>query len=161
MHLGFHYHNTFESVDVLRNKYKTYGHPNKKALTVPIGEIHADLDLMMECALNNHNQSSRVNVVSNRTHSILEGGIHEIQKLNNNSSDGEGGPIPLAFLVPDYVEARHAELRDILSKDAVKKTRDILSKDAVKKTRDIFSKDAVKKTRPKKKKKKGKSKKDN
>ena len=123
MHLGFHYHNTFESVDVVRNKYKTYGHPNKKALTVPIGEIHKDLDLMMECALNNHNQSSRVNVVSNRTHSILEGGIHEIQKLNNNSSDGEGGPIPLAFLVPNYVEARHAELRDMLSQEVVKEPR--------------------------------------
>ena len=137
MHLGFHYHNAFESVDVLRNKYKTYGHPNQKALSVPIGEINKNLDLMMECALNNHNQSSRVNVVSNRTHSILEGGIHEIRKLSNNSSDGEGGPIPLAFLVPNYVEARHAELRDMLSQEVVKEPR------------------------PKKNKKKGKSKKDN
>ena len=122
MHLGFHYHNAFESVDVLRNKYKTYGHPKPKALTAPIGEIHKALDLMMECALNNHNQSSRVNV-SDGTHSILEGGIREIRKLNNNSSDGEGGPIPLAFLVPNYVEARHAELRDMLSQEVVKEPR--------------------------------------
>jgi len=146
MHIGFHYHNTFESVVVLRNKYKTYGHPNKKALTIPIGEINKDLGLMMECALKNHNQSSRVDVSADTTHYILEGGIDQIRKLNNNSNDGEGGPIPLAFLVPNYAEARHAELQDILSQDVVKEE-----------TRP--KKDIVKETRPMKK-KKGKSKKD-
>ena len=49
---SFHLHNWFAEFPKLRNKYKTYGHPIRDAMTKPLHEIHDDIKLMTYCLRN-------------------------------------------------------------------------------------------------------------
>lgn len=40
MHTAYHFHNFFESLEVFRHKYSTYGHAVKDAETLPLGQLH-------------------------------------------------------------------------------------------------------------------------
>lgn len=96
--IGFHYHNAFSSIEVLRRKYRTYGHPKPDAETVALESIHIQLDLMVDCALDRSEEGNeRIRI---------KGGLNALE-----------GPIPLAFSVPSYSEIRHAELKDIIWQD--------------------------------------------
>ena len=59
-HTGYHFHKYFETTHQLQKKYMTYGHP----MNISSGEMHPDLDLMVDCVLgrsttnNKHNESS-------------------------------------------------------------------------------------------------------
>mmetsp|Transcript_10235 Transcript_10235/g.22765 ORF Transcript_10235/g.22765 Transcript_10235/m.22765 type:complete len:441 (-) Transcript_10235:228-1550(-) len=101
---GYHLHNFFPNIDVMRNKYKTYGHPVKQAEEIPLGDIHDDLKSMIHCGLN------RTAADSKSQSALVEGGLKSLDK----------GSIPVAFEIPGYVEARMKELRDMLQLDKKK-----------------------------------------
>jgi len=50
-HTGFHFHNFFDDIKTLRNKYLTYGHANDQALELPLEDLSDDMRLSIECAL--------------------------------------------------------------------------------------------------------------
>ena len=97
IYVGYHFHNFFPSVDIIRKKYKTYGHPVKDALEKPLGGIHEDLQSMINCGLN------RTEEDSSSRYPLVKGGLKSLS-----------GTVPLAFMVPGYVELRQRELRDML-----------------------------------------------
>ena len=49
---GYHFHNFFTSIESLRHKYYTYGHPQKSALNVTLEELANDLSVAAYCARN-------------------------------------------------------------------------------------------------------------
>lgn len=57
-HNAYHLHNFFESTDILRHKYATYGEPLEKAKTEPLATIHDDLSVVVSCVhgWQNHGQ---------------------------------------------------------------------------------------------------------
>mmetsp|Transcript_15483 Transcript_15483/g.28111 ORF Transcript_15483/g.28111 Transcript_15483/m.28111 type:complete len:116 (-) Transcript_15483:129-476(-) len=46
---GYHLHKFFESIPVLRHKYRTYGHSTRDALKMPLGKIHEYLHFAINC----------------------------------------------------------------------------------------------------------------
>ncbi len=63
---AYHFHNFFMSVEEIRHKYLTYGHPDKKALTKPLRDLHADGDLLLAvtCAEGNHTEKAEISFES-------------------------------------------------------------------------------------------------
>ena len=57
---GFHFHNFFEELDTLRNKYLTYAHPHYNAMSATLSSMHEDIDLLVRCmkGLPNSNTTS-------------------------------------------------------------------------------------------------------
>ena len=111
VHTAYHFHNFFDTdqaIDVLRHKYKTYGHPLHDALTAPLVELHADLNFSVRCLLDlpiDDNDTER----SDR----LLSSFGAIQ-----------GPKP-AFFVDDQLRRRmHAALRRRVEEDIEKHKKD-------------------------------------
>lgn len=97
-HTGFHFHNFFDTTQLLRKKYKTYGHPVPKAEELTISEIHGDLDLFVDCVLNRNASSNKHRTLATRL-DLFE------------------GRIPIAYTIEGYTMARHKEMRQILLED--------------------------------------------
>lgn len=97
-HTGFHFHNYFETTHSLRKKYATYGHPIKGVENMTVGEMHPDLDLMVDCVLRRSTAENRHNTLSTR--------LEEFE-----------GRVPLAYSLEGYTMARHLELKSILLDD--------------------------------------------
>jgi len=97
-HTGFHFHNYFETTQNLRKKYMTYGHPVREAENMTVGEMHPDLDLMVDCVLRRSTWKNRHNTLSSR--------LEEFE-----------GRIPIAYGLEGYTVARHLELEKILMDD--------------------------------------------
>ena len=95
---AWHLHNFFTNTTTLRNKYLTYAHPVKEAMSMNLSEVHdgGDLKNMIDCAFNStsHNDTK--------------------YKL---AKDSLRGPIPLAFQLEGYTEARMNELKQMLELD--------------------------------------------
>ena len=114
--VGFHYHNTFTSTAVLRNKYLTYGHPQRHALHQPLRTIDNDLKFMIHCVLStdlerknkNKNKSKNKNKTmtmtkqqqqqqqqqtTKTTQTYLEDGIYnemfQAANVNDNKNDNK------------------------------------------------------------------------
>ena len=102
-YVGYHFHNYFPSIEVLRKKYKTYWHPVNDALDIQLGNIHEDAALMLYCGLGQPEKSA------NTTYPLETNGIESLK-----------GPLPLAFRVEGYVGARMKVLRAILQVDEKK-----------------------------------------
>jgi hypothetical protein len=49
---AYHLHNWFNDIDILRNKYATYGHSFSQATIYPLSKINKDLDLFVRCNRN-------------------------------------------------------------------------------------------------------------
>ena len=99
-HTGFHLHNFFSDVSVLRNKYSTYGEVVKGAMGMTLRTIHGDLRVMCDCGLN----------VSDPTATGK-------QKWLKGGSESLKGPMPIGFGIPGYVDRRMAELKEMLQAD--------------------------------------------
>jgi hypothetical protein len=100
-HTGYHFHNYFETTTQLRTKYMTYGHPIKDAENMSIGEMHPDLDVMVDCVLGRSSMNNKHNVSSVK--------LVDFQ-----------GRIPIAYDILDgYTSARHVELETILKEDII------------------------------------------
>jgi len=97
-HTGFHFHNYFETTQQLRTKYMTYGHPVQTADEMAIGEIHPDLDLMVDCVLGKPSHENK--------HRTLPKRLHDFE-----------GRIPVAYELNGYTMARHLELKSIILED--------------------------------------------
>ena len=70
--VGFHYHNTFTSTAVLRNKYLTYGHPQRHALHQPLRTIDNDLKFMIHCVLSTDLERKNKNKNKNKSKTMTK-----------------------------------------------------------------------------------------
>ncbi|KAL7525858.1 LOW QUALITY PROTEIN: hypothetical protein ACHAWF_001534 [Thalassiosira exigua] len=102
LHAGYHFHNFFPDARALRNKYFTYGHPVGEAMRMNLSEIHEDIKSLVYCGLN-----------------LTEEPGTQYPLIEWDLSSIKDGPVPLAFKVPGYVDARMEELREILETDGV------------------------------------------
>ena len=101
---GFHFHNFFDSMEILRRKYKTYGHPIEEAYTRSLTDIQPnDLGFMVDCLTGRR-----------------ESGSKWAQPKIGNEWDGLDPTygLPVAFLkAPEYAELRHREFQAELAMD--------------------------------------------
>lgn len=98
---GYHFHNFFERLSTLRNKYLTYAHPHQNAMSAPISSMHEDIELMVRCVkgLPNPNRTTLV-------------------KRFLGGYDGVKGPKPIYFQANEtYRLERHATVRRMLMED--------------------------------------------
>jgi len=101
---AFHLHNYFSTVHEIRFKYLTYSHPHFNALHTSLAALSPDLQLAVNCA-----RASWSLHVGN--YWLLKGGFDALR-----------GPAPIAYKsLPEYVRARHEEIKQILLKDEKKK----------------------------------------
>ena len=97
--IGFHFHNFFSSMKVMRHKYFTYGHANKDAFTMRLDETHNDLKMTLNCIRGIYD-------VKDPKQRPLEGGFDAIQ-----------GATPIAFQDAIYRKKRFMELGVMISED--------------------------------------------
>ena len=86
-HTGYNFHNFFDSVETLRNKYLTYGHVNRQAMKIPLGDLGDDLKMAVDCVLGKRGK-----------HMGLE---------------GVSGDRPIYF-TEGYVKVRHERFREMV-----------------------------------------------
>ena len=99
-HNAFHFHNFFENGEVLRNKYKTYGHPLENAFEAPLGALKVgDLNVVLKCVLDRDNDFMP----------------HPLQRLGNIYAR-----LPELGKSEEYRRVRHEELKKILEEDELK-----------------------------------------
>lgn len=96
---AFHLHNYFSNATILRHKYNTYGEPVKGAMEMSLEDVHPDVQSMIDCAFNTTQKSKTK------------------YKLVKEGLDSLKGPTPIAFQIPGYIEARMAELKEMLHLD--------------------------------------------
>ena len=138
LYVGYHVHNFFDDVSVMRQKYLTYGHAQTDALVKPLGDLNREVNLMVRCALeddgvsgnndNNNNNNTMDGSVMNkyktkddrRKHAILRrrGGLDFLKRANYGD-----GAVPLAFRIREYVDARRDEMADMIRSDEEKRLR--------------------------------------
>ena len=95
---AFHVHNFFDSIEILRNKYVTYSHPDEQSNTIPLGEIHGDVKLTVTCIKN---------IAKNPNNDLLKDWKKKASR-----------PVPILFNhSSDYVKYRNKELMDMIDKD--------------------------------------------
>ena len=108
----------------MRQKYLTYGHAQVDALTKPLGDLNREVNLMVRCAVNEEEDDAMDGSVmtkyktkdERRNHAILrrKGGLNFLKVANYGY---DGGAVPLAFRIQEYVNSRHAEMVDMVRKD--------------------------------------------
>jgi hypothetical protein len=103
---GYHFHNFFASATEIRHKYKTYGHAVKNAFDIPLGKIHPDIALAVNCVMNrsDYGADRMRQVVGNLQHRVV-GGLSQIV-----------GTKPLYF-DDAYNTKRYEELRKMIQDD--------------------------------------------
>ena len=135
LYLGYHYHNPFMSVEAMKRKYLTYGHsivfdPTNTSLRT----IHKDLQFMVDCVVrydvqdHERNQQQYDQLVSYQQ--FLDTDSSTPLRGNTGTINDDAGTltaiydfvrkeqpvvsVPLAFLIPSYIEIRHRELYEML-----------------------------------------------
>lgn len=101
---AYHFHNFFESLEVLRWKYMTYGHPHGVAvMNISLREIESgDVKMMLDC-LSDSSTAGRDWRGGSKTERLLFDPVLDT---------------PIAFqVVPEYMELRHAELQQEVFRD--------------------------------------------
>ncbi len=103
LNTGYHFHNFFDSLQVLRRKYLTYGHPKKDAMSLSLGEIQPnDVGFMVDCLMGRSTSGSKWRQAGPADWSMVD-------------------PVwgtPIAFQrVPDYRHLRHQELQKEMTQD--------------------------------------------
>lgn len=94
---GYHFHNFFPSVPILRGKYHSYAHAVDGADSLPLSEINKDLKVMVDCL-----SGSRDGYQQERYKKV-------------------GGPMPVAFeSVPEYANMWHEDLKKMILEDEEK-----------------------------------------
>lgn len=98
---AFHFHNFFDSGEVLRHKYRTYGHPLFRAKYMKLSDIHnEDLDMLVRCARDLPNSANPT------SKDRYEGGFNSYV-----------GSKPIFFLNETYRKLRHAKVKMIIEED--------------------------------------------
>ncbi len=103
-HTGYHlFHNFFESFDVMRNKYRNYGHPVYNADRVPLSRLQRDIDQGVRCVMKRPDGDLQLKLRYNR------GGFKGIE-----------GRKPVIFENEAYRIARNRELKEMIEADEEK-----------------------------------------
>lgn len=99
---AFHFHNFFEDTARIRKKYKTFGHPNWKALDAKLENLGGDIKRMVACAYNitldSSDEASEFPTVAGGFKSMV-------------------GPMPIYYMNEQRRKGRHDQLRGILDED--------------------------------------------
>jgi len=104
---GYHFHNFFDSIDILRTKYKTYGHSVGDADFKPVAKFHHDLDRGVRCIMGRPDDDIRPAFPYNR------GGFEGIE-----------GRRPIIFEHESYRNARTREIKEMIEADEKKFKKD-------------------------------------
>jgi hypothetical protein len=97
---AFHFHNFFDDLRTLRNKYLTYGHAEPGAMKDPLSSVHDDIDIVVRCVHGVPNPNSTWEIKRFR------GGFEDIL-----------GPKPIFFQNETYRFFRHAAVRRMILQD--------------------------------------------
>lgn len=99
---GFHLHNFFEDLQVLRNKYKTYGHANPKAdkAEFTMSNISPEWDMVIRCVKSLPNEAN-VDGLQRQLLSFVD--------LNGNK--------PIFFLNETYRKERHELVKAMIAEE--------------------------------------------
>ena len=125
LYIGYHVHNFFDDMSVLRKKYLTYGHKIGDALTKPLSAMNREVNLMIRCANHNNTYELEGSVIykykskDERRKAPIhsrKGGIDFLRKANYGKETGIGA-IPLAFRIEEYLLARQKEMVTSVEKD--------------------------------------------
>lgn len=87
-------------MNVLRDKYATYGHPKSIATYFPLSKINNDLDVLVRCI------HGLPNVAFPKAEPLLEKPFHKTK-----------GPTPIFFRNEAYRQARHEHVQTIVWED--------------------------------------------
>ena len=93
-------HNFFDSAKSIRFKYAYFGHVHAHAYSAPLGAMNADMSLFVKCAHNISDEGNRKQ--------RLENGLQIL---------AESYPLPEAFQLEGYVDARHDEMVTLVEED--------------------------------------------
>ena len=93
-HTGYHFHNFFDSFDVMKKKYKTYGHSVADADLMSIAELHGDVDRGVKCMMGRPDD--------------------DIRPLGY---EGIGARKPMLFEHASYRNARNKEIKEMIEAD--------------------------------------------
>ena len=101
---GYHFHNFFDSMDVMRRKYRTYGHPVTEAYTRSLTDIQRnDLGFMVDCLTGRRESGSKWTQPKPG---------HEWDGLDPTHG------LPVGFVkAPNYATLRHQEFQQELARD--------------------------------------------
>jgi len=119
---AFHLHNWFNSLEVLRHKYATYGHAYKEAISIPLSKIQGDLDTLVRCnrQIGSDNISPDIGIKPNDGFPY-----YEINNSNEVEVEVDGvtsfvkfsGSHPIFFINTTYVEERNKLVTQLIKKD--------------------------------------------
>jgi len=101
---AFHMHNFFPDLTVLRNKYRTYGHPVWGADSKTLGQLHTDIKVAIMCAMNR--------TATKTERSLVRGGWAHLLS--------EGRRTPLLYANEEYGRLHLNELKDAIVVDESK-----------------------------------------
>eukprot|EP00978_Attheya_sp_CCMP212_P016424 scaffold43007_cov54-Attheya_sp.AAC.7 len=105
---GYHFHNFFDSIEVLRGKYATsYGHASPSASRMPLGKIQEDLNIAINCVTERPDAVQYKKKLKSKKRVV--GGFGAIAGLR-----------PLLFEHSEYRIARQQELRELVLEDESK-----------------------------------------
>lgn len=106
---AFHLHNFFADFQTTRNKYLTYGHPHKDAMTDPLEDMHDDLKLLVRCVLNQTDAPKGKNLpkkIETQNHQRHVGGMKASLP-----------PWPIYFQDSDYRRRKHNLIQKLVMED--------------------------------------------
>ncbi|KAL7537056.1 hypothetical protein ACHAXR_010153 [Thalassiosira sp. AJA248-18] len=124
LYVGYHIHNFFDDMGLMRKKYLTYGHAIGDALTKPLSYMNREVNLMVRCAKHNNTFQLEGSVTKKyksnaerRSGPIFmrKGGLDFLRRANYGMETG--GAVPLAFRIEEYVKSRHQEMVASVEKD--------------------------------------------
>jgi hypothetical protein len=96
--VAFHFHNFFENLTTLRNKYKTYGHGDSTAFGKTLSKLDQAMDIVVRCA-----------------HNIRNTRGHKVRFTGDILS--YAGPKPIYFLNETYRTERRELMRRLVAED--------------------------------------------
>jgi hypothetical protein len=100
---AYHFHNFFTDVNILRNKYTTYGHGSKKNKVLDLSKVSRELDLVVRCVkgLPNEVKNDKVKGMDRYTTSFAE------MKTNK----------PIFFLKENNRKDQHERIEAMIAKE--------------------------------------------
>lgn len=116
---AYHFHNWFDDMEVLRNKYATYGHAHPPSRTMKLSNIQNDVDMAVRCGRGLGNKVPQEIGEMPKDKYLY----YEENKLLAEGSSGMfsmSGNRPIFFQNRTYVEQRHALLNEIIRTDEAK-----------------------------------------
>ncbi len=101
-HTGYHFHNFFNSFDVLRNKYRTYGHSVEDADSRSVAQLQLNLDSGVRCIMGRPDDDLKT-------------------RYNKGGFEGIKGRRPIIFEEnQSYRDLRTRELKEMIEADEKK-----------------------------------------